>query len=201
MAPIDTATLKKSDLPIIWILGGPGSGKGTLCDKIVAKYGFTHVSTGDLLREEVQSGSERGTEAANIMKEGGLVPTEFVLTLLAEKLIKELPNSKGFLIDGYPREKSQGELFEKNIAPANLIIYLEADDSVMVQRLLGRAKTSGRSDDNEETIKKRLQTFHDNNTPIIEAFATKTKKINAIQTPDEVFLETETVIDNILSFK
>lgn len=105
MAPIDTATLKKSDLPIIWILGkphylwklkhkiyankiilvkyvyysfhigGPGSGKGTLCDKIVAKYGFTHVSTGDLLREEVQSGSERGTEAANIMKEGGLVPT------------------------------------------------------------------------------------------------------------------------------
>lgn len=66
------------------------------------------------------------------------------------------------------------------IAPANLIIYLEADDSVMVQRLLGRAKTSGRSDDNEETIKKRLQTFHDNNTPIIEAFATKTKKVNFI---------------------
>jgi len=198
MAPVDLSKLKESKLPIIWILGGPGSGKGTLCEKIVNKYGFSHVSTGDLLRDEVASGSERGQEAVKIMKEGGLVPTEFVLTLLGEKLAKELPNSKGFLIDGYPREKCQGELFEKNIAPANVIIYLEADDAVMVERLLGRAKTSGRSDDNEETIKKRLATFHANNDPIIEAFAAKTKKINAIQTPEAVFAEAEAIIDSVL---
>lgn len=201
MPPVDTTALKEAKLPVIWILGGPGSGKGTLCEKIVAKYGFTHVSTGDLLRDEVQSGSDRGKEAAQIMKEGGLVPTEFVLTLLAEKLLKELPNSKGFLIDGYPREKAQGELFEKNIAPADVIIYLEADDKIMIERLLGRAKTSGRSDDNEETIKKRLDTFHANNDPIIETFASKTKKINAIQTPEAVFAQAESIIDDILSKK
>ncbi|CAH0393101.1 unnamed protein product [Bemisia tabaci] len=114
MPPTDSRV--PTDVPIVWVLGGPGCGKGTQCDRIVQKYGFTHISTGDLLRDEVASGSERGQELTAIMKEGKLVPTDIVMSLLKEKIVKELPNTKGFLIDGYPREKEQGIQFERDIS-------------------------------------------------------------------------------------
>ncbi|XP_050530656.1 adenylate kinase isoenzyme 1 [Daktulosphaira vitifoliae] len=185
-------------LPTVWILGGPGSGKGTLCDKIVSKYGFTHISTGDLLRDEVNTGSERGQELVKIMKEGALVPTSVVMELLKEKISSKLGSSKGFLIDGYPREKQQGEEFEKAIGPVDMILYLESDDDTMVQRLLKRAETSGRSDDNMETIKKRLATFHTHNDPIIEVYKSKTVTISAQQTAEAVFSEAEKSLDTIV---
>merc|ERR1712176_404519 len=150
--PVDCSALTASGLPIVWVLGGPGCGKGTQCDKIVAKYGFTHLSSGDLLREEVASGSERGKNLTAIMESGQLVPLATVLDLLAEAMIKKLSGSKGFLIDGYPREVAQGEEFEKAIAPCKHILYFEVSDETMTQRLLKRAETSGRADDNEETI-------------------------------------------------
>merc|ERR1711983_525318 len=125
--PVDCSALTASGLPIVWVLGGPGCGKGTQCDKIVAKYGFTHLSSGDLLREEVASGSERGKNLTA------------VLDLLAEAMIKKLSGSKGFLIDGYPREVAQGEEFEKAIAPCKHILYFEVSDETMTQRLLKRA--------------------------------------------------------------
>ncbi|XP_049821997.1 adenylate kinase isoenzyme 1 isoform X2 [Aethina tumida] len=186
------------NVPVIWILGGPGCGKGTQCDKIVAKYGFTHLSSGDLLRNEVQSGSTRGKELTAIMERGELVPLEVVLELIKEAMLNALATSKGFLIDGYPREKQQGVLFEQNIAPATLVLFFDAPDEVLVERLLGRAKTSGRVDDNEETIKKRLKTFHDHNDQIVEAYTAKLKTINAQRSPDEIFKEVEGYIDAIL---
>merc|ERR1711976_306895 len=96
-------------LPVIWVLGGPGCGKGTQCDKIVAKYGFTHLSSGDLLRDEVKSGSEMGKQLNAVMEKGDLVPLFVVLDLMAEAMIKKLDGSKGFLIDGYPREVAQAK--------------------------------------------------------------------------------------------
>merc|ERR1712055_1008745 len=98
-ANLDLTPLKDAKLPIVWVLGGPGCGKGTQCDKIVAKYGFTHLSSGDLLREEVGSGSARGKELLAIMEKGDLVPLQVVLDLLAEAMISKLGGSKGFLID------------------------------------------------------------------------------------------------------
>ncbi|KAE9544028.1 hypothetical protein AGLY_001717 [Aphis glycines] len=186
-------------LPTVWILGGPGSGKGTLCDKIVAKYGFTHISTGDLLRDEVNTGSERGQELVKIMKEGALVPTSIVMELLNEKIKSKVETSKGFLIDGYPREKKQGEEFEAAIKPVDMVLYLESKDETMVQRLLKRAETSGRSDDNLETIQKRLQTFHDNNDPIIEAYKSKVVIISAEQSAEAVFAEAEKKLDTLVA--
>lgn len=88
-------------VPIIWILGGPGSGKGTQCAKIVEKYGFSHFSTGDLLRAEVSAGTDKGKELAEIMKRGDLVPNEEVLDLLQKAMQEAMGKSKGFLIDGY----------------------------------------------------------------------------------------------------
>lgn len=99
--------MTNAKLPVIWVLGGPGCGKGTQCDRIVSKYGFTHLSSGDLLRDEVKSGSDRGKQLNEMMEKGELVPLFVVLDLLAEAMIGKLSGSKGFLIDGYPREVAQ----------------------------------------------------------------------------------------------
>ena len=107
------------------------------------------------------------------MESGQLVPLATVLDLLAEAMIKKLSGSKGFLIDGYPREVAQGEEFEKAIAPCKHILYFEVSDETMTQRLLKRAETSGRADDNVETIKKRLVTFHQHSEPVIKHYASK----------------------------
>ncbi|XP_075991895.1 adenylate kinase isoenzyme 1-like isoform X2 [Anticarsia gemmatalis] len=185
--------------PIVWILGGPGSGKGTQCEKIIAKYGFTHLSTGDLLRAEVKSGSDRAKNLTAIMEQGQLVPNDVVLDLLKEAMEARAAKANGFLIDGYPREKSQGIEFEKAIAPVTVIIYFEASCDTLTKRLLGRALSSGRADDNEETIKLRLKTFLDNNQQVLDQYPDKLRRINAEQGVDAIFAEVEQILDPITS--
>ncbi|XP_045511736.1 adenylate kinase isoenzyme 1 isoform X2 [Colias croceus] len=194
MAPIDT-----SKTPIVWVLGGPGSGKGTQCEKIIAKYGFTHLSTGDLLRAEVKSGSERAKCLTTIMERGELVPNDIVLDLLREAIVAASGQAKGFLIDGYPREKSQGIAFEKAIAPVTVIIYFEASSETLTQRLLGRAASSGRADDNAETIKLRLKTFLDNNDMVLAQYPDKLKRINAEDTVDNIFSQVQQILDPLVA--
>merc|ERR1712002_876314 len=193
--PVDCSALKASGLPIVWVLGGPGCGKGTQCDKIVAKYGFTHLSSGDLLREEVASGSERGKNLTAIMESGQLVPLFVVLDLLSEAMIAKLGGSKGFLIDGYPREVQQGKEFEAEILPCTQILYFDVSDATMTERLLHRGKSSGRADDNEETIKKRLVTFHQHSKPVIDAYASKCKSIPAERAPEDIFADVCSTLD------
>jgi adenylate kinase len=182
---------------IIFVLGGPGSGKGTQCDKIVAKYGFTHLSTGDLLRDEVASGSDRGKKLTEIMEKGDLVPLDTVLGLLRDAMIKKAATSKGFLIDGYPRELDQGKKFENDVAPVQCVLYFEVADETMKKRLLKRAETSGRVDDNEETIVKRLKTFHNHTQPVIDYYSKQSKvcKIVAEGTVDEIFSKVQAYLD------
>jgi len=182
-------------LPVIWVLGGPGSGKGTQCDRIVAKYGYTHLSSGDLLRAEVQSGSDFGKELTKIMEKGDLVPLFVVLDLLAEAMISKLGGSKGFLIDGYPREVAQGKEFEAEILPCTQILYFDVSDATMTERLLNRGKSSGRVDDNEETIKKRLNTFHQHSKPVINEYASKCKSIPAERPVDDIFADVCSALD------
>lgn len=196
-AQIDLTPLREAKLPVIFVLGGPGCGKGTQCEKIVAKYGYTHLSSGDLLREEVQSGSDRGKALNAIMETGDLVPLEVVLDLLAEAMLKKVSSSKGFLIDGYPREQAQGVQFEQSILPCTRVLYFDVPDDVMVERLLNRAKTSGRVDDNEETIKKRLATFHKHSEPVVDFYKDKCAKIPATTTPDAIFVEVQKALDSI----
>jgi len=194
-AHLDLSPLRAAKLPVIFVLGGPGCGKGTQCERIVSRYGFTHLSSGDLLREEVQSGSQRGKALNAIMEKGDLVPLEVVLDLLAEAMLKEVANSKGFLIDGYPREIEQGTLFENTILPCTKVLYFEVPDEVMIGRLLKRAETSGRVDDNEETIKKRLATFHKHSEPVVDHYKEKCKTIPATSSPDSIFEEVKKVLD------
>merc|ERR1712002_479370 len=194
---IDKSPLTKAGLPVIWVLGGPGCGKGTQCDKIVAKYGFTHLPSGDLLREEVSSGSDRGKQLTAIMEKGDLVPLAVVLDLLAEAMLNKLSGSKGYLIDGYPREVAQGEQFEAEIAPCAHILYFEVSDDTMTKRLLKRGETSDRADDNVETIKKRLETFHKHSEPVVAAYAAKCSKIPAERGVDEIFSDVCSALDKL----
>ncbi|XP_030063820.1 adenylate kinase isoenzyme 1 isoform X1 [Microcaecilia unicolor] len=189
--------LKKSK--IIFVVGGPGSGKGTQCERIVEKYGYTHLSTGDLLRAEVASGSQRGKKLSAIMEKGELVPLDTVLDMLKEAMIAKADVSKGFLIDGYPREVKQGEEFEKKIGPPTLLLYVDAESDTMVKRLLKRGETSGRVDDNEETIKKRLDTYYKATEPVIAFYETRgiVQKIHAEGTVDDVFQQVCTALDAI----
>lgn len=187
-------------VPIVFICGGPGSGKGTQCERIVKEYGFTHLSSGDLLRDEVKSGSDKGKELAAIMEAGQLVPLETVLALIKDKMI-EAKTAKGFLIDGYPREKEQGVKFEQFVGPCKAVLYFDVSDVEMTQRLLKRAETSGRADDNLETIKKRLVTFHDTVDPVLEMYGAKNKlyTIDAdSRGPDEIFEDTKAKMDIVV---
>ncbi|XP_048368197.1 adenylate kinase isoenzyme 1 isoform X1 [Sphaerodactylus townsendi] len=182
---------------IIFVVGGPGSGKGTQCERIVQKYGYTHLSTGDLLRAEVGSGSERGKKLSAIMEKGELVPLDTVLDMLKEAMIAKADSSKGYLIDGYPREVKQGEEFEKKIAAPTLLLYVDAGKDTMVKRLLKRGETSGRVDDNEETIKKRLETYYKATEPVIAFYEKRgiVRKLNAEGSVDDVFKQVCTHLD------
>uniref|UniRef100_A0A8I3W691 Adenylate kinase isoenzyme 1 n=2 Tax=Callithrix jacchus TaxID=9483 RepID=A0A8I3W691_CALJA len=189
--------LKKSK--IIFVVGGPGSGKGTQCEKIVQKYGYTHLSTGDLLRAEVSSGSARGKKLSEIMEKGQLVPLETVLDMLRDAMVAKVDTSKGFLIDGYPREVQQGEEFERRIGQPTLLLYVDAGPETMTQRLLKRGETSGRVDDNEETIKKRLETYYKATEPVIAFYEKRgiVRKVNAEGSVDSVFSQVCTHLDKL----
>lgn len=181
------------DKPIIFVLGGPGSGKGTQCAKIAEKYNFLHLSAGDLLRKEAE---EKGGELAEIMKQGQLVPQEVTIGLLKKAMIDNV-DSKGFLIDGFPREMTQGETFEKEVASPKLVLSYTCPNDILVERLLERGKHSGRVDDNEESIKKRLELFHGVSKPVIDRYGDAVRTIDSSLPLKDVFTATCAVLDQL----
>lgn len=192
---IDVSPLK--DAKVLFVIGGPGSGKGTQCAKMVDRYGYTHISSGDLLRKEVDSGSRRGRKLGEIMKKGGLVPDNVVLDMIKEAMLANVDSSKGFLIDGYPRKVEQGVEFEKEIVPCSKVLLINASDDSMKERLLNRGKTSGRSDDNEEALKNRLEMYHSVSEPVISHYDKlgKLERINSEGSPDAAFAEIKKILD------
>ncbi|XP_040607524.1 adenylate kinase isoenzyme 5 isoform X2 [Mesocricetus auratus] len=184
---------------IIFLMGGPGSGKGTQCEKLAEKYGFTQLSTGELLRQELASESERSRLIRDIMERGDLVPSGVILELLKEAMVASLGNTKGFLIDGYPREVKQGEEFGRRIGDPHLVICMDCSADTMTNRLLQRSQSSQRGEDTAKTIAKRLEAYHRASIPVIAYYETKTqlRKVNAEGTPDQVFLQLCTAIDSV----
>lgn len=157
---------------ICFVIGGPGSGKGTQCEMLVEKYGVAHFSSGDLLRAEVASGSARGKELSATMAEGKLVSMDVVIQLLKEAVDKSYAENPDriILLDGFPREIEQATKFEEKICPATYVLSFDCSNDTMTERLLSRAKTSGRVDDNIETIKKRLVTFETATAPVLDYY-------------------------------
>ena len=170
------------------------------------------------MRAEVQSGSERGKHLNELMQKGILVSNQLVLDMIKDAMLSKIKTSKGFLIDGYPRQVDQGIEFEKQvfylnyekifnkkfiisfkkkIAPCKLCLYIDASDESMKKRLLHRGQSSGRVDDNEETIKQRLKTFHDVTSPVIDYYGkqNKLRKVDSERNPDMVFADVEKILD------
>ncbi|KAK7386201.1 hypothetical protein VNO78_26242 [Psophocarpus tetragonolobus] len=179
-------SLLEKNPTVVFVLGGPGSGKGTQCVNIVQNFGYTHLSAGDLLREEIKSGSENGTMIQNMIKEGKIVPSEVTIKLL-QKAMQEIDNDK-FLIDGFPRNEENRAAFEKvtGIEPA-FVLFFSCPEEEMERRLLNR--NQGREDDNIETIRKRFKVFLESSLPVINYYDAKGKvrKVDAARPIEEVF--------------
>lgn len=183
------------------LFGPPGSGKGTQSDKLVAKYGLVHLSTGNLLREEIAQKTPLGVEARNFMDKGQLVPDEVVIGMVDSYFDKH-KGSKGFLFDGFPRTVAQAKaldsLLELKKTEIAAVLALEVGEEELVKRLLNRGKTSGRSDDtNEEVIRKRFSVYINETTPVAEHYK-KAKKFQAIKgegSVDEIFEAVSDAID------
>ena len=157
----------------IVIFGGPGSGKGTQSEKIIEKYGLDHISTGDVLRAEIKNETELGKIADSYISKGQLVPDELIIDILASVFDKK-ENSKGVIFDGFPRTIPQAEALKKMLSERgtaiSAVVALEVEDDELVARLLNRGKISGRSDDNQETIQKRLNVYHSQTAPLIDFY-------------------------------
>lgn len=145
------------------LFGPPGSGKGTQSSNIVKEYQLQHISTGDLLRDEVTRQTPLGVEAKKYMDQGLLVPDEVVIGMISSK-IDDTPGARGFIFDGFPRTAAQAEALDKLLefkqTEIHLLLSLEVPEEELTKRLVGRGATSGRSDDTEEVIVKRIKEYY-----------------------------------------
>ncbi len=183
------------------LFGPPGSGKGTQSEKLIAKYGLNHLSTGDLLRSEIATKTPLGLEAKNIMDKGQLVPDEVVIGMISSELDAN-PTAKGFLFDGFPRTGAQAQaldnLLELKEASINVMLALDVSEEELVKRLLKRGETSGRSDDtNEHVIRARITEYH-NKTAIVAEYYRQFDKVVLIKgegSVDDIFAALSKEID------
>ncbi|KAG8927661.1 UMP-CMP kinase [Tulasnella sp. 418] len=185
------------DVVVVFVLGGPGAGKGTQCANIVRDYGFKHLSAGDLLRaEQHREGSQLGSLISEYIREGKIVPSEVTIKLLENAIRHELetrkPETAGvgwedgrgrFLIDGFPRKMDQAEQFDDEVCLSRFTLFFSTTEEVMLERLTERGKTSGREDDNIESIKKRFKTYEDTTMPVIEHYRKLNKVVEIDATP------------------
>ncbi len=156
------------------LFGPPGSGKGTQSEKLIAKYGLKHLSTGDLLRSEISRQTALGMEARKVMDKGELVPDEVVIGMISSS-IDQNEMSKGFLFDGFPRTAAQAEALDKLLdlknSPIAVMLALEVSEEELVTRLVKRGETSGRSDDtNESIIRARIAEYHKKTTAVADYY-------------------------------
>ena len=186
----------------IVIFGAPGSGKGTQSERIVEKYGINHISTGDVLRAEIKNGTELGKTAKGYIDQGQLIPDELMIDILAS-VFDSFKDSKGVIFDGFPRTIAQAEALKKMLAErgqdVSVMVDLDVPEEELMTRLIKRGKDSGRADDNEETIKKRLHVYHSQTAPLIDWYKNEKKyqHINGLGTMEGIFAEICEAIDKL----
>ncbi len=163
----------------IVIFGAPGSGKGTQSELLVKKYGFKHISTGDVLRAEIKNGTELGNTAKNFIDNGQLIPDSLMIDILAS-VYDSLCPCEGVIFDGFPRTIPQAEALKKMLAERGTevagMLELNVPNEMLMERLINRGKTSGRADDNEETIRKRLDVYTSQTAPLIAWYEQEGKR-------------------------
>ena len=186
----------------IVIFGAPGSGKGTQSELIIKKYGLHHISTGEILRKEIENRSTLGLIAEEYINLGQLVPDQLMIDMFAE-LIDKTTNSKGYIFDGFPRTISQSVALDDMLRERNTsiaaVFSLSVEEDELINRLLKRGEDSGRCDDNLETIQNRLTVYKTQTEPLKEYYKKKGKlfKVKGIGSVDDIFENITEVIDRL----
>jgi adenylate kinase len=205
----------------VMISGAPASGKGTQCHLITNKYGLVHVAAGDLLRAEIETGSENGKRAKEYMEKGQLVPDEIVVMMVRDRLLKPDSAENGWLLDGYPRSLSQATALKELGFKPDIFILLEVSEDTLVERVVGRRldpvtgkiyhlkysppeskeiadRLTQRFDDTEEKVKLRLNTHHQNVEAVLSMYKDITIKINGNASQAEVFAQIDSALTTLL---
>lgn len=194
---------KKIQMKNIVIFGAPGSGKGTQSDLLIEHYGLGHISTGDVLRNEIKKGTELGKTAQSYIDKGNLIPDDLMISILAGVYDSFGRGHKGVIFDGFPRTIPQADALKKMLDERGdkvaAMIELDVPEDELLVRLVKRGQESGRADDNEETIKKRLVVYHSQTQPLIEWYKQEGlhHHINGSGTLERIFSDIQKVIDNI----
>lgn len=185
----------------IILFGPPGSGKGTQAENLEKKYELLHISTGDLFRYEIGNQTELGVLAKSYIDKGELVPDDVTIGMLKNK-VNANPDVKGYIFDGFPRNEYQSEALDNFLAEkgqtVNALLQLDVDDEEIVKRILNRGKTSGRTDDNDESIiRNRISVFNDETAPVYDHYdkSGKSTKIDGIGSLEDIFGRLSAAID------
>ena len=182
------------------LFGAPGSGKGTQSAKLIDRYGLYHISTGEVLRDHIARKTELGLTADKYISKGLLIPDELIIELLENVIDEEAKGAKGIVFDGFPRTIPQAEALEKMLASRgtglHAVVGLEVDEDELIERLLKRGQETGRADDNLDTIKNRLEVYHNQTSPLKDYYATRQKylPIHGSGTVEEIF---HNIVDGI----
>lgn len=186
----------------IILFGPPGAGKGTQALRIKERFGLAHLSTGDMLRDAVAAGTDIGKQAKAVMDAGKLVSDEIICGVVSERI--EQPDcARGFILDGFPRTVPQAhaldQMLERKKKKIDVVLLIQVDDDALVERIENRSRESGgaRSDDNIETLKKRLQVYYDQTAPVLPVYRDKglIRTIDGMASIDEVTSEIERVLE------
>ncbi|MDZ7737531.1 MAG: adenylate kinase [Bacteroidales bacterium] len=183
------------------LFGPPGSGKGTQSLKLAGEFNLIHLSTGDMLREAIASGTELGKKVSGIMERGELVPDDVVIAMISEKIDSD-PHSTGYIFDGFPRTVEQAVALDKTLAERNTsvckMLVLEVEHDELVKRLLARAEESGRPDDKDENVvENRISVYKDKTEPVIDYYRSqgKCQPVNGMGDIDEIFIRLRKVLE------
>ena len=194
---------QKNQMKNIVIFGAPGSGKGTQSDLLIEHYGLEHISTGDVLRNEIKKGTELGNTAKSFIDNGQLIPDDLMVNILASVYDSFGRAHKGVIFDGFPRTIPQAEALKKMLDERGdkiaAMIELDVPEDELMKRLIKRGQESGRADDNEETIKKRLVVYHQQTQPLIEWYQKEGlhHHIDGLGTLERIFADIQKIIDNL----
>ncbi|MDE6577668.1 MAG: adenylate kinase [Muribaculaceae bacterium] len=185
------------------LFGAPGSGKGTQSAKLIDKYGLHHISTGEVLRDHIKRETELGKIAQSYIANGQLIPDELMISILDDVLEKEAAGKKGVIFDGFPRTIPQAEalkeLLRKRGTDLHAVVGLEVPEEELIERMLNRGKETGRADDNLETIKKRLDVYHNQTSPLKDYYSGigKYLPVNGSGNIEDIFNNITAGIDKI----
>lgn len=185
------------------IFGAPGSGKGTQSEKLIETYGLFHISTGEVLRDQIAKGTELGKTADKFISNGQLIPDELMVNILSDLLDSNPATRDGVIFDGFPRTIPQAvalnKMLAKRGAQVNAVVGLEVADDELIDRLIKRGVESGRSDDNLETIQKRLAVYHSQTQPLRDFYVNEGKylSIKGSGSIDDIFADIKKSIDAI----